>query len=157
MSPPHTTEDLIIKHTSSKVVGWVCVAFSIFCSAGALYAGDHRSSLFLLGFVALGGFIILSSGSMQMDSDSIRYYLPLRSYRLEWNEVQSIEIDSQGGSMVFVGENKRLAVNGPTLWTGKAKFDMSRLIAAQIDRYGIEIRPTEKAMFRFSKNTKVGA
>lgn len=75
---------------------------------------------------------------------------------MKWNEVQYVEIDSQGGSMVFVGENKKLAVNGPTLWSGKDKLDLARLMSAQLERYDIEIRPTEKAMFRLSRNTKVG-
>ena len=154
MSSANTTRALIIKHTGSKVVGWGCVAFSVFCSVGAWSAGDRKTSLWFLVFVALGGFLILNSGSMQVDSESIRYYLPLRSYQIKWNEVQYIEMDSQGGNMVFVGENKKLAVNGPRFWFGKDKRDLAMLIAAQIDKYGIEVRTTEKAMFRLSRNTK---
>ena|SRR5215204_2717879 len=94
---------------------------------------------------------------MEVYPDSIRYDLPLRRYQIKWNEVRSIEIDSQGSSVVFVGKNKRLAVNGPIFWTGKEKCDAARLIAIQIDRYEIEVRATEKAMFRLSRNTRVGA
>jgi len=157
MSSPDTTRALIIKHTYSKIVGWICTAFFIFCSVSAWRAGQRGASLVFLVFVALGSYILLSSGSMQVYSDSIRYYLPLRRYQIKWNEVRSIEIDSQGSSMVFVGENKRLAVNGPMFWTGKDKRDAARLIAIQIDRYEIEVRTTEKAMFRLSRNTRVGA
>jgi hypothetical protein len=117
-------------------------------------AARHLSFLSSLRLVAT---LLLSSGSMQIYSDSLRYYLPLRRYQIEWDEVRSIEIDSQGSSMVFVGENKRLAVNGPMFWTGKDKRDAARLIAIQIDRYEIEVRTTEKAMFRLSRNTRVGA
>jgi hypothetical protein len=56
---------------------------------------------------------------MQVDSDSIRYFLPFRGYQIKWNQVQYIEVDNQVGSMVFVGENKQRAVNGPIAWTGK--------------------------------------
>ena len=94
---------------------------------------------------------------MQVDSDSIRYYLPFRSYQIKWNEVRYVEVDNQVGSMVFVGENKQLAVNGPMAWIGNDKFEMGKLISEQIDRYHIEIRVTEKAMFRLSRNTRVGA
>jgi len=117
MSSPETTRALIVRHTYSKVVGWLCTAFFIFCSVSACRAGQRGASLVFLVFVALGSYILLNSGSMQVYSDSIRYYLPLRRYQIKWNEVRSIEIDSQGSSMVFVGENKRLAVNGPMFWT----------------------------------------
>jgi hypothetical protein len=136
-------------------VGWVCVALFLLGSIAAGRAGARSAALIFLGFVALGSYLILSCGSMQVDSDSIRYYLPLRIYQIKWNEVQYIEIDSQGANMVFVGENKKLAVNGPMFWTGKDKLDMGKLISTQMDRYGIELRPTEKAGFRLSRNTKV--
>lgn len=149
------TRTLVIKHTPLKVVGWAGVAFAFFCTVGAWNGGARPTSLLFLGFGALSSYLILGSGSMHVDSDFIRYYLPLRSYQMKWSEVQYIEIDRQGGNMVFVGENKKLAVNGPAVWFGRDRFDAGQLIAAQIDRYGIELRPTEKAMFRLSRNTKV--
>ena len=149
------TRVLIIKHAYPKLVGWASVAFFLFCTVGSWSAGARLQAPLFLIFVALGIYILLGSGSMQVDSDSIRYYLPLRRYQIKWNEVQYIEIDRQGSSMVFFGENKKLAVIGPMYWSGINRFDVGRLIAAQIDRYGIEVRTTEKAIFRLSKNTKV--
>jgi|GEM_PF-1311235 len=146
---------LTIKHTYYKVVGWVGIAFFMICTLGSWSAGAGRTSLIFLGFVVLGSYLILNSGSMQVDSDSIRYYLPFRSYQIKWNEVRYIEVDSQVGSMVFVGENKQLAVNGPMAWTGKDKFEIGSFISAQQDKYNIEVRVTEKAPFRLSRNTRV--
>ena len=155
MSLTDTTRALTIKHTGYRVVGWACIAFFRFCTLGSWNAGAGRISLIFLGMAVLCSYLILNSGSMQVDSDSIRYYLPFRRYQIRWNEVQYIEIDKQGGSMVFVGENKQLAVNGPIAWSGKDKFEISRLIGKQINRYNIEIRGTEKASFRLSRNTKI--
>lgn len=90
-------------------------------------------SLLCFGFVALAIYVILSSGSMHINSDSIKYYLPLRSYKIKWNEVQYIEIDRQGSNIVFGGENKRLAMIGPAYWSGKDRIDTHRLIKAQIE------------------------
>ena len=149
------TRVLIIKHTPSKVVGWIGGAFFIFCGVMSWRAGARGASLLFFGFVALSGYLILSSGSMHINSDSIKYYLPLRSYKIRWNEVQYIEIDRQGSNIVFCGENKRLAMLGPAFWCGKDRIDTFRLVAAQIDKYDIEVRQTEKAMFRLSRNTRV--
>ena len=149
-----TTRALTVYQTFYKVVGYLCLAFFIFCAVMSWRAGAHGATLVFLIFVTLGGYVILSSGSLQMDSQYIRYYLPFRSYQIRWNEVQYIEMDKQASSMVFVGENKQLPVHGPAVWSGKDKREMALLISAQIDTYGIEIRQTEKAMFRLSKNTK---
>lgn len=151
------TRSLTINHTYYKVVGWVGLAFFMICTLGSLNAGAGRTSLIFLGFVAISIYLVLNSGSMQVDCDSIKYYLPFRSYQIKWNEVQYIEVDNHVGSMVFVGENKQLAVNGPMAWIGKDKFEMGKLISEQMDRNHIEVRVTEKAMFRLSKNTKVRA
>lgn len=150
------TRCLTVTHTFYKVVGWVCVIFAVCCGVMAWRAGGRGLSLFFLLFVALGVYIILNSGSTQMDSQSIKYYLPLGKYQIKWDEVQYIEIDKQGGNMVAVGKNKRLAMNGPTSWSGKDKMEMRKLIGAQIEKYGIQVRQTEKAMFRSSRNTRVG-
>jgi hypothetical protein len=148
------TRALVVKHTFYAVVGWVGIVFFMLGGVMAWRTGARGSSLLFLGFVALSSFLVLNSGSMQVDSDSIKYYLPFRRFQIKWNEVKYIEIDSQAGNMVFVGENKRLATNGPKLWTGKDKNDAGKLMSAQIDRYGIELRQTEMAMFRLSRNTK---
>ena len=157
VSPANTPRVLTVKHTYSKVAGWLGVVFSIYACAITWRAGDRGSSLVILGFAALGIYLILTTGSMQVDSDSITYHLPLRSYQIKWNEVRYIEIDRQGHSLIFVGDDKTLATQGHKLWTGKDKMDMPDLIATQVGKYGIEIRLTEKAAFRFSRNTKVGA
>jgi len=60
---------LTIKHTYYKVVGWVGVAFFMICTLGSWSAGAGRTSLIFLGFVVLCSYLILNSGSMQVDSD----------------------------------------------------------------------------------------
>jgi hypothetical protein len=156
MSSADTTGVLIVKHTPSKVVGWLGVAFFLFCGVAASRAGDGGTSLWFFVLLLPGVYLILSSGSMQVDSDSVRYHLPLRSYQIRWNEVQYMEIDKTGSKMVLGGGNKRLAMIGPYLWSNKNKNRMLQFIGEQVDKYGIQIRPTEKAMFRLSKNTKAG-
>jgi hypothetical protein len=155
MSAADTTRVLTIKHTPCKVVGWMTVAFCVFATAGSWNAGAYRASVFFIAFAALGGYLILSSGSMQIDSDSITYHLPLRSYQIKWSEVRYIEIDAGGGNMVFVGDSKRLAVIGPALWSGKDKIYLHKFMSDQLDKYDMEVRVTLKAMFRLSKNTKL--
>lgn len=146
---------LIVKHSVHRVLGWAGLAFFIYISWVTWRAGDRRSFLVALGFAALACYFLLNVGSTHVDSDSIRYYLPLRSYRIKWSEVRYIETDVEGASLVFVGDNKRLSMNGPRLWAGKDKMAMRKLMDVQVKRYGIEIRHTQKAVFRRSRNTRV--
>ena len=110
--------------------------------------------LFLI-FVLLGIYLLLSSGSVEMDEEGITYRTYLAQYRIVWSEVKHIEIDRQGSNIVFCGDNKRLAALGPMFWSGSDKKLMLRLLDTQVRKGGIEIRQTEKAPYRFSKNTKV--
>ena len=131
------------------------VAFGVFGIVGSLNAGAYGASLIFLLFAALGVYLILGSGSMHLDADFITYHLPLRSYQIKWNEVRYIEIDAGGGNMVFAGDGKRLAVVGPAFWSGKDKIYLHKYMNEQMDKYGIDVRVTAKAMFRLSKNTRL--
>lgn len=150
-----TTRSYIIKQTVPKVVGWAGVVIAIAGTIGAFNAGGRILCLWLLGFGALCVYGIVTSGDIEVDSFSIRCYLPFWTYEMQWSEVQYMEIDSQGTCMVFAGENKRLAVNGPAYWSGNERHKAAALMAEQIDRYQIEVRYTEKAMLRLSKNTRI--
>lgn len=154
MTSAAATEVLTIKHTPAKVVGWACLVLCLSGAVAAWTAGARGPALLLIGVMSIGAYIVLGSGSMQMNSDSVYYSLPLRSYQIKWNEVKYMEIDRQGGNMVLAGENKRLAMVGPYLWSGKNRVRTLRFIGEQIEKHGIEVRTTEKAMFRLSKNTK---
>jgi hypothetical protein len=146
---------LIVNSTSVKVVAWICITFFLFCAVMSWRAGQGRLSPFFLIFVALGIYLLLFSGSVEMDRQTVTYRTPLAQYHIGWDEVSHIEIDRQGGNIVFCGANKRLAALGPMFWTGKDKMEMLMLVASQLDERGIKTHQTEKAMFRRSKNTKL--
>ena len=161
--PWDTKTTLFVKHTSVIVLGWICIIFFLFGALMSWRAGQGKMSvvghvsvvgLFLL-FVFLGIYLLLSSGSLEMDDQGITCRSYLAQYRISWSEVKHIEIDRQGSNIVFCGENKQLAALGPMFWSGDDKLRMLRLLDAQVRKGGIEIRQTEKAHYRFSKNTKV--
>jgi hypothetical protein len=64
-------------------------------------------------------------------------------------------MDLNGGNLVFIGQNKRLSALGPMVWSGKDKERMLRFFSAQVETRGIEMKQTQKAMLRLSKNTKL--
>jgi hypothetical protein len=146
---------LIVKPTFIRVVGWVSIIFFLFCTIGTWRAGLGKGILVFILFAGLGVYLLLSCGTLEMDSKSILYRTPWARYQIRWEEVIRIELDKKGSSIVFWGENKRLVALGPYHWQGADRTDMFLLVAAQIDKLGIEMQQSEKAMFRLSKNTKV--
>ena len=146
---------LSVKPTFIRVVGWATVIFTLFCAIGSWRAGAGKFSLLFLLFGCIGVPLLLFAGTVEMDSKTIVYRTPLARYQIRWDEVTRIELDRVGSSAVFWGENKRLAALGPYYWQGADRRDMLLLFAAQIDKLGITMQRSEKAMFRLSKNTKV--
>jgi hypothetical protein len=146
---------LIFKPTLLRVIGWTCILFFLFGATGAWRAGAAKAALVFLFFIGLGAYIVLFSGTLEMNSETIIYRTPLARYQIRWDEVTRIELDRAGSNIVFWGENKSLAALGPYLWQGADRTDMLLLVAAQIDKLGINVQQSEKAGFRMSKNTKV--
>lgn len=147
-------EQIFVAHTPYKIVGWTCIALFTLGSIMAARASAFGVALFFLLFVGLGIYILLGSGSMTVNAKEIRYNLPLASYKIEWREIKHVEVDRQFSSFVFVGENKRLAVNGVTSWTRKNGQKMLEFLLEQMRQNSIEFKQTEWAMVRTSKNSK---
>lgn len=145
---------LIAKPTSLRVLALVCIAFFLFLGVISWRADAGGVTFLFFGFVLLGIYA-LTAGSVEMDAQHVTYQTPLSTYRIVWDEVLRIEIDAQGGNIVFWGEGKRLNAVGPQYWCGKDKQKMLMLLSKQVEKYGIEVKETPKAMFRLSKNTKV--
>jgi hypothetical protein len=148
-------EQFSVAHTPYKIVGWMCITLFTFSSIMAARAGVFGVALIFLLFVSLGIYLVLGSGSMTVNSEEIRYKLPLANYKIKWQEINYVEVDQQFSSLVFVGENKRLAVNGVTAWRRKNRQKMMEFLLEQMRHNSIEFKQTEWAMLRTSKNTKV--
>ena len=146
---------LIFKPILLRVIAWIGISFFLFCTVGSWRAGAGKVVWLFVLFVGLGVFLLLLSGTLEMNSEIIIYRTPLARHRIRWDEVTRIELDRIGSTMVFWGENKRLVALGPYYWQGPDQKDMMLLVATQMDKLGISLQQSEKAMFRRSKNTKV--
>ena len=146
---------LIFRPTLLRVIGWIGISFFLFCTIGSWRAGAGKVVWLFVLFVGLGVYLLLESGTLEMNSEIITYRTPLARHRIRWDEVTRIELDRMGSTMVFWGENKRLVALGPYYWQGPDRTDMLLLVAAQMDKLGISYQQSERAMFRRSKNTRV--
>jgi hypothetical protein len=106
-------------------------------------------------FAGLGAYLLVAPGRLEMNSEIIRSRTFWARYQIRWDEITRLELDRIGSSIVFWGENKRLVAIGPYYWQGPDRRSMMLLVAEQIDKLGLTVQQSERAMFRRSKNTKV--
>jgi hypothetical protein len=136
-------------------LGCVCVAFFLLLALWSWFDGAGAVSLFFLAFVTLAGYLILVSGSTEMNKDHITYVTPIGIYRIKWDEVTEVEMDAfYGSAMVFTGQNKVLSLLGPSYWSGKDKERMLKFFSAQIGNRDIAVKETPR-LWVLNKNTKV--
>lgn len=169
VSPEDTA--LVVRTPSAKVVGWLCIVASSFMVIGwsvGVDAGRPADSVMyfvVLVFFCLGVACVVLSGSVEMDSQSLRCKTPWAHYVMRWDELDAIEVDSDNpdarsralgkAALVFVGQDKRLPILGPSYWRGDDHEEMSRLLQSQMEQRGIEVRTARAAMWAFPRNTKV--
>lgn len=146
---------MVVKTTVATVAGWGCVIFGLFAVVLSWQADGWKLPLFFLVFATLGVYLILYSGTLKMNSEIISYQTSVSHHQILWSEVKRIELDEQGGNIVFVGDDKQLAASGWQVWSGKDKSSMLALLDAKIKTENIEVAVTAKAMVKGSKNTKV--
>ena len=156
LSPPSQLT-FTVYATGVKVIGWIGIAFFLFCAVASYLAGQEEVSPFFLCFVAMGIYLILATGQLSMNSEEIIYMTPLAKYQMKWGEVEAVEMDLKRGSLVFYSDNRNkcLAVLGPHYWSGDEKYAMSRFLSKEMEKHQIKPKVTAKAAFKMSKNSKV--
>jgi hypothetical protein len=151
----NSTQPLVGKPTYARIVSWACIGFFLFCAVMSWRAGQGNVSPYFLIFVAMGIYLLVTVGTVEITSDFVTYKTPWATYAIRWEEVERIEIDALGGALVFAGTNKRVVTIGPAYWSGKDKQQLIALFRATAERRNIPVVPTQAALFKLSKNTKV--
>lgn len=139
-----------------KGPGWALFLMFSFIT-GALIIDHPKGLLFgltlSLFFTALGLFVVLHTGTIEVDHEAITRRVPLGKYRIGWDEVTMIEQDIHG-SLVFYGDHKYLAINSSAYWSGGDLNLMEDFIAAQIESRRFVVKPI-RVNFKYAKGTKV--
>jgi hypothetical protein len=99
--------------------------------------------------------LIMLSGSIETDGQSVTHNSPFGHYRIRWDEIKRIESGRFADWLVFYGEDKRLAFMGPIMWSKACRDQMLRFIQAQVQQRDIETKQINSALPALSKNTRV--
>jgi hypothetical protein len=154
MQASEPVQDLRVKpHVFVKVIGYGSILLFTFAAFMSWLTGGGIVSPFLLLFALLGVLCLLLYGPIEADEYVITSILPVGHFEIRWDELIYVEVD--GYALVFVGDEKRLPIAGPTFWAQENKEAMIELITAQIEKRQIPLRYSRKASYRLPKNTRV--
>jgi hypothetical protein len=138
-----------------ELLGWACWLLFLLMGMSSLLAGHEKTALLGMALAVPGVLMVLGSGSVEMNKDSITKSTAIGDSRIAWDEVTEIEIGLDGARLVFIGRNKRLVALGPVFWSGEDTGQMLRLFAAQVETRDIDVKRTRKVIWRRNKNTKI--
>lgn len=147
---PSTVTD----HWLIQVLGWSGMTFFFFGLISALRVGMYSEVALFGGLILLCGVMLLSWGLTEFTAQYVERYTLFGGWRMEWDEVRSIEVDPLDLVMVLVGDQGQMAITGPWLWASANKKAALAMLLAQAEKRRIPIRRTAWAMFKVSRRTK---
>lgn len=153
---PHSSS-LVYEVEMSKVneIGWKVVFIFSFLSIGAFSAHQYGPIVVFVFFIFMGIYFLLNAGKIVLDQYGITHRNYFGKFRLHWSEITKIEVAISDGTMVFYGENKRLVLTSPAMWSGQHKFAAHEFLVSQLKSYSIKPCKKNTAAYRMHKNVRV--
>lgn len=140
---------------SSRIIGWgwlvICALAMITAFLSQfnwLGAGCALAALF-------GGYMVLGSGSFDIDGDGLTHRSSFGVWHIRWDEVSSVEIGEVEGTMVFKGDKKRFILSSPGGWDASVKDEALAFVFKQLETRGISVVTSRVAAYKIMKNTRV--
>jgi hypothetical protein len=142
--------------SSTFYIGLVNIVFFSACAFFSWRAGGGYVTFIFLGFVCLGIFLTFIRGFVAFDEKSIYYRFIFSSYKMDWADVREVKTDPAAYGIVFIGENKHLAIMGSGFWAGKGRAEFMEKLLEKMRKQNLEIQVSGKMIFlRTGKNTKI--
>lgn len=140
---------LRVRATIPSFVAWLGTILFGVGVVGSLVSGEGGGAPIFLCFGAICVFLIVTTGELSMSEDEVIYESRLGTYKLRWDEIERIEVDSTNTGMIFYSrqKGKRLSVFGPTYWSGPDGESMNALLSAQLQKRGITVRTSMRPQF----------
>ena len=142
--------------TNYASLGWF---FFAFCVLSAVFSFQTRTgnltiSAFFAVFSLLGIYLVLAETTFSADSVCLRTRSFFGKSRLNWDEVQKVEIGRGGQSLFFDAGQKRLVLGGPATWRKRNRAEMMTFLKAECAQRNLEWRFTVATPFFGSKNVR---
>ena len=138
-----------------RIVGWVCLAFSVLCIVGALWIGQYWPVIVFSFFALLGIYIVMGAGSFDIDSNHIKHTSRFGAWQIGWDEISQVEVGEMDGTLVLKGNNKRFILSPAGWWAGPDKSDAIAFVDKQLETRKLSPRASRTAAYKVMKNTRI--
>lgn len=157
MNPVVTAGEEISVKTGFGAVGRALLLMAVPCAGFAFYyLQEIWIVVSLIGiFLFLGIYCLLRQTTLRADEAGVETCSRLALHRIKWSEIKAIKMDIVGFSLVFEGDEKRLATYGPLHWQGGEFNKFYWFVRAQADMLKIPFDDKAPRAIKFSKNTQV--
>lgn len=145
----------VVDHWLVQMAGWTGVAVWINSSITALGQREWTFLFGLLLFGLLSMSMISNWGLTEIDPQGIRRKTLFGTWQIGWEELQWLEMDLLGTTLIFGGENCQMVITGPVLWAGRDRADVLAMIQAQVEYRQLPVKKSFWAFFKFSLRTRV--
>lgn len=144
-----------IEMRSYGIIGWGWMAL---CAVGLIVALLIQQYLLAAGCVvsaAFGAYMVLGSGSFDIDSDGLFHRSSFGAWQIRWDEISRVEVGAGEGTMVLHGNNKRFILSSPGGWDESVKDEAFAFVTRQLESREIPFKPSGVAAYKIMKNTRV--
>ena len=144
-----------IEMRSYRIIGWGWIAL---CAVGLIVALLIQQYLLAGGCVvsaAFGAYMVLGSGSFDIDSDGLFHRSSFGAWQIRWVEISRVEVGAGEGTMVLHGNNKRFILSSPGGWDESVKDEAFAFVTRQLKSRKIPFKPSGVAACKIMINTSV--
>jgi len=163
--PPADSENSFqVKTWPRALPGWVNVILfsfaSLFCAHdfwkcnNCTVAHDALPMWGFIGFMALGVYVVLSSGDYTFNDDAAEYKNFFGRWRFYWRDITTIEI-SVKGTILLLGSNQRFIIISPGYIRGEQRKPAFELISKKLTESNILPKKTKFGDFLWNKNCRL--
>lgn len=142
---------------TSAFYRWVLWGGAVFCGALLVFTppGEAFLFLFFLAFALLAAYAALAVGTITIDTSAVTHRHPFATYAITWNEVRTVEVSMDRKVLVLQGDDKRLSLYHPKLWSGPQSAQARQLLAEILKSRALEPQETRWAQLKLSRNVRV--
>ena len=144
-----------IEMRSYRIIGWGWIAL---CAVGLIVALLIQQYLLAGGCVvsaAFGAYMVLGSGSFDIDSDGLFHRSSFGAWQIRWVEISRVEVGAGEGTMVLHGNNKRFILSSPGGWDESVKDEAFAFVTRQLESRRIPFKESGVAAYKIMQNTRV--
>jgi hypothetical protein len=144
-----------IELRSYRIIGWVDFIVCITCAVMACWSEQCWPAMGFAIFSVLGLYLALGAGNYDIDTNGITHKSSFGTWRIQWDEIASVEIGEVDGTLVFHGSNKRFILAPPTVWAGPDKHNALDLVIEQLESRNLSPKFSRTTAYKIMKNTRV--